>query len=343
MPLAEMPTTVLWEITYSCPLRCHHCYSESGRRPARHLPVAGMLEIADVLISMQPRLVHIGGGEPMIVKGIIEVISRLVGGGVSVVVSTSGFGIDEDMAAVLARLLHSIHVSIDGPNAEIHDRIRGRAGSFDDAINATRIFDRLAGTGNIKLGIDSVLIRSNFETPPMFLRDVTPRFPNLEFILFNAVAPQGLATRETYVDELLTDAQMALMADPEYGQSLQAQASGDVLVMLADNLCLRMDPESVRNQTAAVDLMILEPDGLVRALPLYEGTVGDIRRDPPRLLWERVLRHREHPFIVDQLSKVRTMQEWSAAARQIDQFFAAPADLIRIGARKPYRRTDTVE
>jgi hypothetical protein len=299
-----------------------------------------MLEIADVLISMQPRMVHIGGGEPMIVKGIVEVISRLVGGGLSVVLSTSGFGIDEDIAPVLARLLHSIHVSIDGPNAEIHDGIRGRPGSFDAAINATRIFDRLSSTGNIKLGIDSVLIRSNFETPPLFLRDVTPQFPSLEFILFNAAAPQGLASRETYGDELLTEAQMALMADPAYAQSLQARASGDLLVMIADNLSLKMDPESVRNETAAVELMILEPDGLVRALPLYEGTVGDIRREQPSVLWERVRRHRDHPFIVERLSGARTMKEWAAAARQIDQFFGTPQDLVRIGARKPYLRAE---
>ena len=43
MALPSLPSVVLWEITYACPLRCTHCYTESGRRPSRQLSLDQML------------------------------------------------------------------------------------------------------------------------------------------------------------------------------------------------------------------------------------------------------------------------------------------------------------
>src|SRR5205814_2199850 len=65
MPGESLPSVVLWEITYACPLRCTHCFSESGRRPSRQPPLADMLRIADVLVAMRPRVVHRTGGRAL--------------------------------------------------------------------------------------------------------------------------------------------------------------------------------------------------------------------------------------------------------------------------------------
>lgn len=46
------PPDVVWDITYACPLRCTHCYSESGRRPARQLSRAELIRVADALIAL---------------------------------------------------------------------------------------------------------------------------------------------------------------------------------------------------------------------------------------------------------------------------------------------------
>jgi MoaA/NifB/PqqE/SkfB family radical SAM enzyme len=332
----SLPSVVLWEITYACPLRCTHCYTESGRRPARQLALDEMLALADVLIAMKPHQLHIGGGEPLIVPGFLQVLERLHAGGLPVVVSTSGFGVTEEVARALAERCHSIHVSVDGPDAAIHDLIRGREGSFDEAMAALALFERLAGERKVRFGIDCTLVRRNFDAMPRFFDEVVPRFPHLEFVLFNGAVPNGLASRESYEQELIDDAQFAQLSEPAFARALRARAPRGLVVALTDNTDLQMRPERVRDGTAAVDFMAVEPDGMVRALPIYEGQVGDLRSEAPEVLWQRVRERRDHPFVVEQLSPVRTMSQWAQATRALNQHFASPADLVRIARRKPH-------
>src|SRR6185369_7286651 len=118
--------------------------------------------------------------------------------------------------------------------------------------------------------------------------EIAPQLPALEFVLFNCAIPNGLASRESYGGELLNDAQIALLGDDDFAAALQALAPHRVVVSLTDNTDLQMRPERVRDGTAAVDFMVVEPDGQVRALPIYEGLVGSLLEEAPELLWKRV-------------------------------------------------------
>ena len=59
-------TRVIWDLTYACPLRCTHCYSESGRRAARMLDRQHMRRVAQVIIAVRPERVSFSGGEPLL-------------------------------------------------------------------------------------------------------------------------------------------------------------------------------------------------------------------------------------------------------------------------------------
>ncbi|ARX89288.1 hypothetical protein SMD44_08775 [Streptomyces alboflavus] len=82
---------VVWDTTYACPLRCSHCYSESGRRPSRQLGPDDMLRVADALVALGPRVVALSGGEPLVVRGVFDVAERLRAGGVKLSINTSGW------------------------------------------------------------------------------------------------------------------------------------------------------------------------------------------------------------------------------------------------------------
>lgn len=75
---------VNWDLTYACPLRCEHCYSESGRRPSRQLGLAEQLRIAEQIIKMRPQSVQFSSREPLIVPGVFELAKHLVSRGVRV-------------------------------------------------------------------------------------------------------------------------------------------------------------------------------------------------------------------------------------------------------------------
>ncbi|MEW2033067.1 radical SAM protein [Streptomyces roseifaciens] len=330
---------IVWDTTYACPLRCSHCYSESGRRPSRQLSPPDMLRVADALVALGPRVVALSGGEPLIVQGIFEVAARLRDAGVRMSVNTSGWVMNRALAARLADHFDEVIVSLDGATPEVHDRIRGRAGSFARVMAALALLDEVAeerlaaGRNRLVFGIDCVVIRSNFGQLEDFAADIAHRFPRLRTLAFNSAVPEGLASRPEFCRrELLDDAQVARLTSAEQLARLRDLAPASVSVFTTDNFNLAMTPERVARRVDTL-VMQVEPDGRVRGIPVYEGTVGSLLEEPAALLWERTLDRLKDPFVVETLSSVHSMQTWAEAVRRMDLRFASPEDHARIGRR----------
>lgn len=337
--MSNLPDGVIWDVTYACPLRCVHCYSESGRRPSRRLSDADMLRVADAIVAMRPQGVAIAGGEPLLIKNIVEVIGRMAGAGLDVALYTSGWLMTADMARRLADLCGRIVVSVDGATPETHDRIRARKGSFAQAMRALRLLDEVSAerrskTGKpLSFGIDCVLLQRNFPEMEEFCQIIAPRFPELGFIAFGAAVPGGLANQPGFDEhELLTEEQVNLLNDPDHAHRLRALAPGSVTVTSTDNRILQMHPELIASGVVFNTLQ-LEPDGEARAMPIYEGTVGNILHEPPEILWGRARARWSDPFVVEALSAALTMREWAEAARRIDYRFGSDAVRARIDRR----------
>jgi MoaA/NifB/PqqE/SkfB family radical SAM enzyme len=331
----RLPSSVIWDITYTCPLRCVHCYSESGRRPSRQLSPADILRVADVIIGMDVKAVFLSGGEPMAVKGLNAAIERWSEARIAVYLFTSGWFLDAERAAELAPLLNATHVSVDGATADVHDRIRQRPGSFERAMQALTVLDELSRVRreagkSLQFGIDCTLIQSNFQQLDQMIEEFSARFPGLSFMNFGAAVPSGIASEPSFAEhELLTEKQLAVL---RRGRSAGA-ANPKLLISLSDQRHLQMHPDEVANGTANVDTLLIEPDGHARAMSMYEGTVGNLLVDPPDEIWERAQARWHDPFVVEQLASARTRIEWAAATRAIDRRYGSPKDLERIANR----------
>ncbi|GAA0366302.1 radical SAM protein [Streptomyces blastmyceticus] len=339
MSLSAGPEVIVWDTTYACPLRCSHCYSESGRRPTRQLHPPDMLRVTDALISLGPRVVALSGGEPLVVRGIFEVAERLRRAGVKTSVNTSGWVMSRSVAERLAEAFDEVIVSLDGATAEVHDRIRGRAGSFGRVMTALGMLDDVArrrraeGARRLRFGIDCVVIRSNIGQLERFATDIARRFPELHTLAFNAAVPEGLAGRPEFCRYELLDHDMVVrMAGEEQLRRLRELAPPTVTVFTTDNFHLAMNPQRVAQRTDT-RLMQVEPDGEVRGIPAYEGTVGSLLDVPAKELWERTLARLDDPFVIETLSAVHTVEDWAEAARRMDHHFASPEDRARIARR----------
>ncbi|MGW0574386.1 radical SAM protein [Streptomyces sp. NPDC002920] len=342
MDIADGPKDVIWDITYACPLRCTHCYSESGRRASRQPGSDEMLRIADAIISLRPGVVSLAGGEPLLVKGIVDVADRLSRAGIQVVLYTGGWTLGPGMVEHLAEVCHRVVVSLDGASPEVHDRIRGRAGSFERAIHALSLLDgasrerRERGRSPIQFGIDCVVVRSNFDQMDEFCTTIAPRFPELRILSFGAVIPAGLASRAGFGEhELLTDAQVRQLGSEAQLRHLQSIAPPSVLVLATDNIALQMNPRQIARGLDFQTIQV-EPDGEVRAMPIYEGTVGNLLSEPGEVLWQRVVARWSDPFVTSTLASVHTTQEWAEAVRRMDYHFGSDADRARIDRRPAY-------
>jgi MoaA/NifB/PqqE/SkfB family radical SAM enzyme len=335
------PRDVIWDITYACPLRCVHCYSESGRRPSRQLSLDDMLRVADALVSLEPQAVVLAGGEPLVIKGVFDVAERLAQAGVQVYLYTGGWSLQPWMVERMVSTIAQVSVSIDGATAEVHDAIRGRAGSFDRAMQALAMLDDAArelrerGAKPLAFGMDCTLTRSSFPQIDEFCTTIAPRFPELGFISIGAAMPIGLASRTGFVDrELLTDAQADQLASAEQLDRLRVLAPPSVQVSVTDNRMLQMHPDLIAR--GVFPTMQLEPDGAVRAMAIYEGTVGNVLIEDPRVLWERAVARWSDPVVTETLGPARTMREWAEATRQIDYHFGSDSDRARIDRRPAY-------
>ncbi len=128
-----MPVSVCWSPIVRCNLHCPHCLDdkavpEAGRD--RRAEVAGHLAAAGVLG------VDISGGEPLLLADLPALADRLTAGGCVVSVTTNGWHLAR-RAAALAGSVDAVRVSLDGPDAALHDRWRG-AGSYRRALAGLR-------------------------------------------------------------------------------------------------------------------------------------------------------------------------------------------------------------
>lgn len=333
------PAEVIWDMTYACPLRCVHCYSESGRRPARQVKPELMHAIADAIISLSPVAVALAGGEPLVNKNVFDVAGRLRRAGIQVVLYTSAWSFRPWMVARAQESFSRVAVSVDGVTAELHDRIRGRAGSYQRAMEALALLDaaaadsRAEGRPPLPFGIDSVVMRCNFDQMESLCTTMADRFPRINLISLNAAAPAGLASTTGFADhELVTDEQAAALGGRKLRKRLAALVPSSVRIETTDNRALQMSPD-LTARGILTNAMQIEPDGEVRAMPMYEGSVGNLLSEPAPALWERSVRRWSDTFLVQTLSQVTTMQEWAEACRKIDYHYGSDEVRARIDRR----------
>lgn len=97
------------------------------------------MRIADQLIDLNPPLVTLTGGEPMVRKDFWDIAERLRDGGLRIALSTNGTLITRESAERLARLgISYVGISLDSPNPAIHNMFRGSSEAFKRAIDGIR-------------------------------------------------------------------------------------------------------------------------------------------------------------------------------------------------------------
>jgi radical SAM protein with 4Fe4S-binding SPASM domain len=129
-----VPVYVVWEITLACNLKCVHCGSRAGHRRARELSTSECIDVVRQLAELGTREITIIGGEAFVRKDWLTLVRAIHDHGIDCTMQTGGYKLSREMieAAAGAGLL-GLGVSIDGLKP-LHDRLRGVAGSYDEAV-----------------------------------------------------------------------------------------------------------------------------------------------------------------------------------------------------------------
>lgn len=124
-------------VTYRCDLDCAMCDLPSRGDRGRELDEGGLRGVLDAFKDLGVLGVGITGGEPLLRPDTIDVIRHGSRRGLLMHLNTNGTLVTEETASALAEAgLASVNVSLDGPDAETHDRLRGRPGSFARVLRA---------------------------------------------------------------------------------------------------------------------------------------------------------------------------------------------------------------
>ena len=125
-------------LTNACDLRCKFCFNLE-REDAPKIGFEDICEILTAAYSRGHRYVSITGGEPFIYKRVMEVIEHAHELGYWVNILSHGGLLDEEKVARLKEFWRlRIRISLDGPEAETHDALRGQ-GTFDNTMNKIRL------------------------------------------------------------------------------------------------------------------------------------------------------------------------------------------------------------
>ncbi|MTI49648.1 radical SAM/SPASM domain-containing protein [Sporosalibacterium faouarense] len=154
------PEVVSWDVTSKCNLKCSHCYSSSSieNKDDEDLTEEDAYRLIDELSDIGVFQLILLGGEPLIRKDIFNIIDYAVKKNLDVGIATNGTIITKEIAKKLSKYnLNGIQVSIDSPQAHIHDEFRSVKGAFHKSIEGIKT---LSSEGN-RVIVCSVISKIN--------------------------------------------------------------------------------------------------------------------------------------------------------------------------------------
>ena len=147
------PYVISWNLTYRCNLACEHCYLDAGGAPQvgtenfadrSELGTEECFRVIDDIAAFAPECVTIlTGGEPLLRRDILEIVTRAADRGLWVVVGTNGVRITETVAKRLADAgARGLSLSLDALDPERHDRFRNVRGAWRNTVEGAEILNR---------------------------------------------------------------------------------------------------------------------------------------------------------------------------------------------------------
>lgn len=132
-------TSVIWNITNQCNLRCNHCYmAADGHQMPDELTDEETMNLVAEMKAAQVPVVFISGGEPMVRKNFWDIVEALHESGVRPTISTNCTMVNDEVAARLAENgVRWVATSMYGPE-KFHDDLVGAEGTHAKVIEAVK-------------------------------------------------------------------------------------------------------------------------------------------------------------------------------------------------------------
>jgi radical SAM protein len=184
----ERPFIVIWETTQACDLACVHCRAcAQPVRSALELSTVEAKRLIDEVAELAAPVFVLTGGDPLKRPDIFELVQYASDHSVRISLTPSATPLltREAIIGLKESGLARLAISLDGPTAEIHDKFRRVAGSYDWTLNAVR-WAREIG---LPVQINTTITRHNLQ----YLDSMIALLETLDIVLWSVffLVPTG--------------------------------------------------------------------------------------------------------------------------------------------------------
>lgn len=176
------------EFTKKCNLRCLYCYSDAGEPIENELNHEELISVISQAKELGARkAILLGGGEPLIFRGLTDIISYIDSLELQQILFTNGTLITKEIADFFFQKKISVVIKCNSMKPDVQDALAGANGSFKNIRKGLRhLMEAGYPDGKSMLGIQTVICRQNIdELPEMWIwareNGITPYFEMLTY------------------------------------------------------------------------------------------------------------------------------------------------------------------
>ncbi len=202
-PVLYPLTNIYFFLTAGCNLRCRHCWFVPETQEAPQTRGGVEFDLFEHIIRQATAMgvggVKLTGGEPLLHPRIKNILELLLEENLGLMLETNGILLTPELARLLARFPSvQVSVSLDSPEAGVHEWVRGRPGCFAETLKGMA---HLAEAG-VPFQVIMTLMRRNREQMEAIIPFARQQGAGL--VKFNIVQPLSRGEQLYASDEALS-------------------------------------------------------------------------------------------------------------------------------------------
>lgn len=268
------------EITRRCNAKCIHCIINAGHTMPVELSTQEILTLIEDMSDFGCQSIALTGGEPFLRKEWPLFLQKINSLDMQAIFMTNAMLVNDDVLDILKLYPNTaIGISLDGPDKETHDYVRGISGIFEHFCN---IVPKLKEIG-IYVAIPTTVMQSNYDK----LDDILNLLISLgvDAWQLQIVKPSERLPK----DELLTEKQYYNLAKKitEYRENYLDKIN----IMESDcigyfsQLQPKLHIQNWRGCECGIYSVSIEADGNVKGCPNMNNSEGNIKTRPFKEIW----------------------------------------------------------
>ncbi len=268
------------ELTRQCNAKCKHCIVDAGQALDDEMSTDRIMTLIEELADEGCKDIVFTGGEALLRREFPLFLQKAKGLGLNIVFMTNGLLLNDSTINILKLFDITIGISLDGPDAQTHDTIRGVNGLFE---HLTKVIPQLKKAG-IYTAISTTVMQSNFDKLDK-IKDVLLKL-KVDSWQLQVLKPCDRVTD----DELLTETQYYKLAEKIV--EFRKKFGKKMLIVEADcigyNSKLTQDLYITqwRGCECGIYSVSIASDGSVKGCPNMNNSEGNVKDVPFKEIWQ---------------------------------------------------------